>query len=163
MVYEEIVNQARLFVLALLTGAGLLLLYDILRIFRRVVKHRMPALAIEDMIFWLFCAFWLFGFMYRQNNGIIRGFLIFGAFCGMVLYSITLSRWIVKTGTIVLKGILRGIRCVLAVLAKPFCFLGRLFGRPVRVAGRMGRKNMGRAKKRLKNILKAVRIGFNKL
>lgn len=163
MVYSEIIRQAQLFCLAVLTGTGLLFLYDLLRIFRRIVKHKTAGIAIEDMVFWLFCAFWLFGFMYRQNEGMIRGFIILGACIGMLLYNVLLSRWIVKGGTAALTWMFRMIYRILSLIGAPFRFLGRLCGKRFRVTGRFCKKNMRRVKKRLKKIGKAVKMGIYKL
>lgn len=163
MIYSEIIRQAQLFCLAVLTGVGLLFLYDLLRIFRRILKHGTIGIAVEDMFFWLFCAFWLFGFMYRQNDGIIRGFIILGACIGMILYNILFSRWIVKGGTAALTWIFRVIYRILYFVSAPLRFLGRLCGKRFRVTGRFCKKNMRCIKKRLKKAGKAVKMGIYKL
>ncbi len=119
MLYGEIIKQAQLFAQAVVTGGELLLLYDLIRIWRRVVRHRIVGMAVEDLLFWLFCAFWIFGFMYRQNNGVIRGFIILGAAVGMFLYTILLSRWVVKAGTAVLGGVFRVVRRILRLAVAP--------------------------------------------
>ena len=87
MVYGEIIRQGQLFLLAAALGAGLLLCYDFLRIFRRLIRHKTWGIAAEDLLFWLCCALVMFGFMYRMNEGVIRGFLVLGTAVGMVLYS----------------------------------------------------------------------------
>ena len=80
-------------------GAGLLLCYDFLRIFRRLIRHKTWGIAAEDLLFWLCCALVMFGFMYRMNEGVIRGFLVLGTAVGMVLYSIFLSPHLIRCGT----------------------------------------------------------------
>lgn len=134
----EIPRQAFLFLMAVGTGAGMLLVYDMLRIFRRIVKHRTPGIAVEDMIFWIACAFWLFRLMYQENDGSIRGFIILGAFLGMLLYNLGCSSLIVKGGTAILRI-------------------------PAKVIGRWAQKNRKRMKKRLKKVWKAVKMGLCKL
>ncbi len=96
MVQEEIVRQAVLFSQAAALGAGLLALYDVLRIIRRLIRHNAAAVAAEDLLFWVFCGIAMFGFMYRENDGVIRGFLVLGAAAGMLLYTMIVSRRILK-------------------------------------------------------------------
>lgn len=163
MVHSEIARQAWLFLYAAVTGAGLLLLYDLLRVIRRVVRHKTAAIAVEDLLFWIFCAFILFGFMYRENEGVIRGFLVLGAGTGMILYTLFASRWIVKGGAAALRSVVRSVWKVCRVIGKPFCVLGRAGGHRVRKMHRFHRKIMRSLKKRLKKAGKAVRIGISKL
>ena len=145
-------------------GAGLLLCYDFLRIFRRLIRHKTWGIAAEDLLFWLCCALVMFGFMYRMNEGVIRGFLVLGTAVGMVLYSIFLSPHLIRCGTAVCAGKLPARwgdcsgwpegRC-----AVPGAWRGRRFAEPAGSA----KKGRGNGKKQLKKIGKAVRIGLSKL
>ncbi|MCD8216530.1 MAG: spore cortex biosynthesis protein YabQ [Clostridiales bacterium] len=163
MLYGEIIKQAQLFGQAVGIGAVLLLLYDLLRIWRRIVRHRIVGMAVEDLLFWLFCALWLFGFMYRQNDGVIRGFIILGAAAGMFLYSILLSRWVVKAGTALLGGFFRIAGRVLRVATAPLRKLGGFCKSRMRQAGYRGKRYARRMKKRAARAGRAVRIGIKKL
>lgn len=109
MVYPEIIKQAQLFVMAIPLGAAMLFVYDLLRIVRRVVRHGTAWIAVEDMVFWIVSAFLLFGFLYRQNEGIFRGFIILGAFSGMIFYRVLFSRRVVRAGTFALRTICRAV------------------------------------------------------
>ncbi|MCD7922678.1 MAG: spore cortex biosynthesis protein YabQ [Clostridiales bacterium] len=127
MIYSEIARQLQLFVQAVIVGAVLIFVYDLLRVFRRVVKHRVIGIAVQDMLFWMLCALGLFAFMYRQNDGIIRGFLILGAFCGMLFYRILFSRWVVKGGTAMLRCVFRAIGRFFTSSARLSVFLPELW------------------------------------
>lgn len=163
MIAQDIPQQARLFLLAASTGIGMLFVYDLFRIFRRVAKHGTTWIAIEDMFFWVGCALWLFRLMYRQNDGNIRGFVIFGVVAGMLIYSLGCSRFIVKGGTAILQFIVKIISKILRILSAPFRFAGRHIGRGAKSAGRLCKKNGRYMKKRLKKLCKAVRMGLCKL
>lgn len=163
MVYGEIVRQGQLFAMAVLLGAGLLFLYDFLRIFRRILRHNVVGIAVEDILFWLFCALWMFGFMYRYNEGIIRGFLVFGAAVGMILYSVLASRYVVRAGTAVLRRILHVLHMIFYQISRPFRVIGRYMGKKARKVNRFRKKSVNGWKKQLKKIGKAVRIGLSKL
>lgn len=163
MVNQDIPQQARLFLLAASTGIGMLFVYDLLRIFRRVAKHGTTWIAIEDMFFWVGCAFWLFRLMYRQNDGNIRGFVILGVFAGMLLYSLGCSRFIVRGGTAIVRFLVKIMAKIGWGLSAPFRFIGRHMGRGAKSAGRLCKKNGRCIKKRLKKLCKAVRMGLCKL
>ena len=152
-----------MFLMAAATGIGMVFVYDLFRIFRRVVRHNTVWVAIEDMFFWIGCAFWLFRLMYRQIDGSIRAFVILGALVGMLLYNISLSRWIVRGGTAVLRFIGKLFAKVGWFLSAPFRFLGRRLGSGAGVLGRLWKKNGRRMKKRLKKLWKTVKIGLCKL
>ncbi len=163
MGYSEIIRQAQLFVHAVLTGAALLFVYDLLRMIRRIVRHRVIGIALQDMLFWMFCALWLFAFMYRQNDGIIRGFLVFGAFCGMCLYSVCLSRWVVKGGTAMFRSIFHVTGRFFYIISAPVRFFSGMLLSYMRKTERRNKKRVRYLKKRLKKLSKAVRIGVSKL
>lgn len=77
-------------------GAFIALIYDILRIFRKVVKHSHFMVSIEDLLFWCFCAIIVFILLQRENNGILRWFAILGAIIGMFIYHKLLGQYFVK-------------------------------------------------------------------
>ena len=128
MVYGEIIRQGQLFLLAAALGAGLLLCYDFLRIFRRLIRHKTWGIAAEDLLFWLCCALVMFGFMYRMNEGVIRGFLVLGTAVGMVLYSIFLSPHLIRCGTAVCGKIAGALGRLLRLAGRPLCRAGRMAG-----------------------------------
>jgi spore cortex biosynthesis protein YabQ len=162
-VHEEILGQAKLFLMAGTMGIGMIFVYDLLRIFRRVASHGTLWIAIEDMFFWVGCAFWLFHLMYQQNDGNIRGFVILGVLLGMLLYQTGCSRFVIRIGTAVLRALVSIIARLLRWLSAPFRYTGRLFVKAFGQTGRMCKKNHRFMKKRLKKIIRAVKIGVCKL
>lgn len=129
-------------------GAILFLLYDGLRIFRRIMPHGTLAVGLEDFFYWLICTAAVFVLIYRENDGMARGFAFGGLLIGMALYYLTLSRFIVKINVFVLSGI--G-----SILAKVF---GTLLG-PFQKAGK---KLRGFLLKRLKKVWRAVKMSLRK-
>ena len=71
-------HEMLLFLQAVVTGAALLLCYDFLRAFRRVIPHDTFWVAAEDILFWLFCSIAVFSSVYRTNQGSLRFFLFLG-------------------------------------------------------------------------------------
>lgn len=71
---------------ALLCGAAVTFVYDLLRIFRRVFPHGSLWIGIEDAFFWLWTAFWTFSVLYRENDGSFRGYTLLSMAAGMIAY-----------------------------------------------------------------------------
>ena len=80
-----ILLELELFARSFLCGMFLALLYDLLRLFRRLVRHGNFALAVEDLLYWLACGILIFRMLYEENSGAIRGFAIGAVVLGMVL------------------------------------------------------------------------------
>lgn len=113
---ESIGLEVSFFLASVFSGIAVLFFYDILRIFRRLVKHGKVSVAAEDILFWIGTSIFIFYMMYRKNNGIIRGFSIMGMSFGMLLYNQALSSYIVKGITFILTKIFH-------ILFTPFTFL----------------------------------------
>ena len=77
-------------------GAWVTVVYDLLRIFRRIVPHGNVFIGIEDFFFWIWTAFWSFSVFYRENDGSIRMYTIIAMGIGMILYHQTFSNLLVK-------------------------------------------------------------------
>ena len=58
--------------------------YDVIRIFRRLIPHGTAAVAVEDILYWLICGVSIFRMLYLENSGAIRGFA--AVVLGMLLY-----------------------------------------------------------------------------
>ena len=85
-VSEGIFTEAVFLGISVLVGMGLFLLYDIFRIFRRIVPHGAIWIGVEDFCYWLLCTAAVFLMLYQENDGMIRGFAIGGVIFGMILY-----------------------------------------------------------------------------
>lgn len=155
-VSAEIIKEADVLLAAFLTGALLLFIYDVLRIVRKIVPHKMWLVGVEDLLFWIGSALALFAMLYRENSGYIRGFVIGGVLVGMLLYNLLLSAWIVVGSVFLLKKIL-------FVLSRPLVWTARLFRKPLGFAGRKVKKLLRFIKKELKKLWKTVKIGMCKL
>ena len=93
-------------------GAALLLIYDLLRVLRKLIKHSNLVVTLEDLIFWLVSSVIIFAMLYEKNNGIIRGFSIGVMLIGMIVYNRTFSELFVKA-----------MLQIIYYLSKPICFL----------------------------------------
>ena len=87
--------------------------YDGFRIIRRIIRHNGFFLAIEDLIFWMIAGLFIFSMIYRENNGVIRGFSVMGMAIGMVLYHYILSDFLVSFITKIIRALLRPFRFII--------------------------------------------------
>lgn len=95
-IFSAIPAELRLLREALFMGAGMLALYDCLRILRRILPHGIVWISAEDFLYWLVCGFRFFWRMCELNNGIIRFYVILAMALGAWLYYAGLSRPLMK-------------------------------------------------------------------
>lgn len=83
---QELLSQLQFGILCLLYGGLITCIYDFLRIFRRVVRHKMFWVSVEDFLYWIFVAIGIFLVLYYTNDGNLRWIAIVVSFLGMVFY-----------------------------------------------------------------------------
>lgn len=88
--------EARLLVMSFLTGAGFIVVYDCLRVFRLLCPHNIVCIGIEDMLYWIYAALMTFSLLYQENDGDIRAYAVVSAFVGMALYQRFISRYYIR-------------------------------------------------------------------
>ena len=79
---EVIRYEAWLLVLSLLTGAWLMVAYDLLRVFRLMIRHGALLMGIEDFFYWICAGLVTFKLLYEQNDGGLRAYVIAGVLGG---------------------------------------------------------------------------------
>lgn len=93
---EFIVKEAQLFLDSLYLGLVIMALYDILRLFRAVVRHKNIFVGIEDFLFWNMAGIFIFSLIYAENDGRIRWFIIAGICIGALVYAKSFGSFMVK-------------------------------------------------------------------
>lgn len=87
-----------------------MLLYDFLRVVRRVFPHKLFAIGLEDFLYWMISGAFIFRMLYQFNYGIIRWFAVFGMLVGMCMYHLTISVSFVKVASKCLGKIIGWIK-----------------------------------------------------
>ena len=146
----EIVTQLQFFLISILWGGMILLAYDGLRIFRRMIKQGSIVLAIEDLIFWVLASLLIFAMIYEENDGIIRGFSVMGMAIGMILYHYIISEFLINVIT-------KFIRILLSPIVRVMKELRRLLGFLLAKSGKAVKFTI----KQLKKLGKSVTIALN--
>ncbi|MCL2170700.1 MAG: spore cortex biosynthesis protein YabQ [Defluviitaleaceae bacterium] len=115
-------HQTIIFLATVLLGVLTGFAYDLLRVFRRIIRHNKIAMHFEDCVFWISAAIFIFFFLLTHNFGEVRIFAIVGVLLGMLLYFIIASplfmRLAVGFVSIVLGGYQRKIEKVLSKMRK---------------------------------------------
>ncbi len=104
-------EQGLIFLFICAVGFSSGAVYDIFRIFRRIIGHISPICYIEDFLFWVLASFFVLGTLITINYGELRAYMLIGYFGGMILYFTFLS-------DIIVGGILRFFHAVSGILRK---------------------------------------------
>ena len=90
----QIRYEAWLLLLSLMVGCWLMLVYDLLRVLRLMIKHSSLGRGVEDFLFWIYAGAATFMLLYEQNDGSLRLYVIAGVLFGMLLYDKIVSRFL---------------------------------------------------------------------
>lgn len=162
MVSENIFHELDFFAVSFVLGMLLVPVYDCLRIFRRIVRHGVFWISLEDFIYWIATAFAVFAMLYRKNDGLIRGFSIGGVVLGMLLYNRFVSRYTVRCIVCVLEKIIQFVKKTGTRVLAPFWKLKKRLSAKSVTAVDKGRKILKYQKRRLKKMKKEIKIGITK-
>lgn len=143
--------QARLFLLTILLGGGMGLVYDGLRVFRHALPHKPFWVQVEDGLFWLAAVFLVFGVMLRASSGEIRFFSIFGLFGGMGLYFLTLSRLVIAVSDRIIWLVKHSVTLLFHIVMTPILLMILPFRKPLK-------KMRGFCAKQRKKLLQSVKV-----
>jgi spore cortex biosynthesis protein YabQ len=79
-------TELRLFGQFFLLGAVMVVVYDLLRVLRRMFRHGIIWISLEDFLYWIVGGGLFFLYLCRDNNGIIRGYIILAMVLGACGY-----------------------------------------------------------------------------
>lgn len=75
-------KELSVFVRAVLSGNLVCLVYYVIRVFRRILRHNLLWISIEDFFFWIGTGLYLFLMIYQTCNGSIRWYFVIGVLLG---------------------------------------------------------------------------------
>lgn len=154
-------NENEFLLHALLMGIFITFVYDVIRIFRRVIPHNSFFVSLEDLGFWIYCGGSVFLLMYHESNGELRWFAIFGAIVGMLLYKKLFSPPFVKYVSLILSKVLAGLGKMIGWFLRPLKILLKKAGAGIGcISHRIGRRIRKAVKIRLTYLLKMLKIGL---
>ena len=105
MIAEFLTEELAKVLVTILYGVICAIVYDMLRIIRRVLPHGIVAVSVEDILYWMLMSVCTFVMLIKINDGGIRFYFLIGALLGAVLYSFTISKCVVAAGTVIFRKI----------------------------------------------------------
>lgn len=162
MINQDIAAELSFLLHSLVLGMFIMILYDVLRIFRKLVKHSVWVTAFEDLLYWLICGVCIFLMLYQENSGDLRWFVVAGISIGMLLYNGTISTLLNDRIAKAIQFIFRILGKIIAVILWPIRkFLG-IVKKATKIVEKRGQKLYIFEKKQLKKLMKRVRIIISK-
>ena len=120
-----ITNQAYLFLIFVINGLLIGLLFDIFRILRISFKTKDIVTYIEDILFWIMTGAIVLYSIFVFNNGEIRFFIFLGIIIGIILYMTLFSTYIIKISVNIIKIFKNIFGNIFKTLLVPLTFVGK--------------------------------------
>ncbi len=117
---ELVVWEAQYVAVVVTLGIFLAVVYDCIRILRRLFAHNVFWLSVEDILFWMFAAMAIFVVCFVEDAGNVRWFAIGGAALGAYMYNCTIGPVFVKTVSLLLFFPVKLIKKALKKAKKSF-------------------------------------------
>lgn len=95
MGYIDVSAQALTFLLSVVLGVLLCLLYDIIRVLHQTCIKGFFEVLVCDLLFWGIAAMLTFCFLIIRCQGAVRVFVLFGQFVGFIAVRFTVSRFFI--------------------------------------------------------------------
>ena len=81
---QGIERELVVFAVAVLSGGGVRLAYGCLSCFRDIIHHSQIVIGVQDLLFWIGTAIYLFVQIYQTSDGRIRWHFVLGIVLGAV-------------------------------------------------------------------------------
>ena len=117
-----IITQAHLFLIFILNGLIIGLLFDFFRILRKAIKTSDFITYIEDALFWILTGIIILYFIFIYNNGEIRLFMILAIIIGLLTYIIFISKYILKISLTIINFFKKIISVLINIFKIPINF-----------------------------------------
>ena len=127
------VNQAYLFLIFILNGLLIGIVFDIFRILRRSFKTPNIITYIEDALFWIISVSIILYSLFVFNNGEIRGFIFIGLLFGIALYMLFISKTIIKIFVKIVTFIKNIIYTIFKIIAFPIKKVGKILSITIKI------------------------------
>ena len=117
-------EQTNLFLLSILVGALLGVVYEIFRVIRITLPHNDIAVFFEDLLFSFIWGFSMLIFVIELGRGELRLFFVIGNIIGFVLYFLTVGNVVNR----VIRTLARAVKWLFSLILRTFVRpVGRFF------------------------------------
>lgn len=143
-------NQAYIFLIFILNGLIIGILFDFFRIIRKSFKTSDFRTNLQDILFWIFTGLILLYSIFKFNNGELRAYIFFGVFFGVALYMLLFSRIFIKVNLFIVNIVKQVFKYVIIIPIKYiFKFIRKIILAPISFIFINIRKNLSNFKKNI--------------
>lgn len=129
---EIVSSQALLFITSIEIGIILGMVFDIIRVTRKIVKIPDVLVQIEDLLYWIICGLVGFYILYITNYAEIRPFVFVGMVLGAIFYFATFSIVFMKAATAVINYVKALLKRLWQLFLIPVRWCIKTIKRPIR-------------------------------
>ena len=146
-------NQAYIFLIFILNGFLIGLLFDIFRILRKSFKTKDIITYGQDILFWLISGGIILYSIFKFNNGEIRGFIFIGIAIGALIYMLLFSKFFIKINLCVINFIKKLFYFIIIIPIKFISnIIKKLFFKPISFIIINFKKTMSNFKIKMKSL-----------
>lgn len=149
---EEVYSQLFCLLIFTITGIVIGILFDVFRILRKSFKTADIVTYLQDILFWLITVGIILFSIFQFNHGEIRSYVFIGIVLGVVLYMITISKFIIKSSVFIIKWIKKIISYPLHLLEN---IIKNFIIKPIIFIFNLAKKQGNKIYKKTKNMTKA--------
>lgn len=156
-----ITNQAYTFIIFVIIGFLIGIIFDFFRILRKSIKTNDIVTYFQDITFCIITGFIVLYAIFYFNNGEFRIYLFIGILLGCLMYLVTISHYIIKINVIILTKIINLCKKIIIIIQIPFkkiCKIIRKLLNPIIFIIINTSKNMSKKEKSNKKIHKILKI-----
>lgn len=151
---SQVLGQLYSFIVFILVGFLIGLLFDMFRISRRTFKTSDIVTSIEDILFWLLAGLLIIFSLFKFNNGDIRVYIIIGLIAGVSIYILIFSKLIINT----LVKIIMFIKKIMSKIIKICLFPINIFKMIFKILTKPIKKLQKMTICKIKNLTKTKKI-----
>ncbi len=118
-----ITNQAYIFMIFIIIGMLIGILFDFFRILRKSIKTKDFITYIEDVLFCVLTGVILLYSIFTFNSGEIRIYIFIGLLFGCLIYMLSISKYFVKINVFLLNKAIDLIEKIKNILLVPINFM----------------------------------------
>ena len=115
-----ITNQAYTFIIFVIIGFLIGIIFDFFRILRKSIKTNDIVTYFQDITFCIITGFIVLYAIFYFNNGEFRIYLFIGILLGCLMYLVTISHYIIKINVIILTKIINLCKKIIIIIKIPF-------------------------------------------
>ena len=99
-------NQAYIFIIFVIVGGIIGIIFDFFRILRKTIKTKDFMTYLEDILFCIITGIIVLYSIFFFNNGEFRMYMFIGILIGVLMYLLTISPYIIKINVYILRKII---------------------------------------------------------